>query len=343
MQGHRTRGWRRRLSYAMLQALVAVACALLAAPPAAGAQTQARIYRIGWLGTFPPTAPYFARGWEAFVAGLRDHGYLEGQNITFEIRSSEGRADRFPALAAELVQRKVDLIVVITTPAALAAKDATKTIPIVFPTAIDLVGAGLAASLARPGGNVTGLSLLRPELSAKRLELLKEALPRVSRVAVLWNAANPANALVWKDTQGAARTLGVVLQSREVRGPGDFERAFATMVRERPDALFVLQDALTNPFGQQIVDFAARQRLPSMFDSTPLVEAGGLMAYGPSFVEALRRAATFVDKILKGAKPADLPVEQPTRFELAINMKTAKALGITFPPSILVRADQVIQ
>jgi len=268
---------------------------------------------------------------------------VEGQNLITERRYSEGRAERFPEFAAELVPLKADMIIVTTTPAALAVKSTTRILPVVFPTAIDPVAAGVVASLARPGGNITGLTTLAPELVGKRLQLLKEAVPRLSRVAVLWNAANPANARPWREAQEAARALGVTLQSQEVRGPTDFERVFAAMARERPDALLFQGDGLTNQHGEQIVDFVTKNRIPSMFDQTGLTTTGGLMGYGPHLGDQWRRGAELVDKILKGAKPADLPVEQPTKFELVINLKTAKALGLTIPQSLLMRADEVIQ
>ena len=239
-----------------------------------------------------------------------------------------------------MVRLRVDLILVRTTPAALAAKHVTQTIPIVITTANDPVGAGLVASLARPGGNVTGLSVLAPELSGKRLELLKEVMPGMTRVAVLWNAANPANASVWQEMQAAARALGLLLQSQAVREPQDLEDALARTAQARPDALLVLGDALINTYLQHIAEFATQERLPSVFEASV---AGCLMSYGPDILDVFRRAATYVDKILKGAKPADLPVEQPTKFELVLNLKTAKALGITFPPTLLVLADEVIQ
>jgi putative tryptophan/tyrosine transport system substrate-binding protein len=242
-----------------------------------------------------------------------------------------------------MVRLKADLIITITTPAALAAKNATTTIPIVIPTAIDPVGTGLIASLARPGGNITGGAILTGEMAAKRLELLKEVVPSLSWTAVLWNSANPANALAWRDTQGAARALGVTLQSHEVQGPKDFEVAFARMAEERPDALFVLDDALTIPYRKEIADFAIQKRLPSVFAAKDRVEAGGLMSYGPRYSEMMRRAASLVDKILQGAQPTNLPMEQPTTFELVINLKTAKAIGLTVPPPLLARADEVIE
>ncbi len=325
------------------QVVLAFGAGALAAPLAAAAQQPAKVFRIGILGNAPPTTPETIRMREAFLQGLRERGWVEGQNTIIERRYSEGRAERFPDLAAELVRLKVDLIVTIAGPAARAAKQTTTTIPIVAIALTDPVGQGLVASLARPGGNVTGLATLFPELAAKRLALLKETLPRVSRVAVLWNAANPGNVIIWKEVQVAARTLGVTLQSREVRGPDDFEGTFALMTRERPDALMIVDDPLFFHFRTSIVDFAAKHRLPAMHTSREFVEAGGLMAYSVNFPDMLRRGAHYVDRILKGAKPADLPFEQPTKFELVINMKTAKALGITIPQSVLFRADHVIE
>ena len=231
----------------------------------------------------------------------------------------------------------------ITTPAALAAKNATTTIPIVFPTAIDPVGTGVITSLRHPGGNVTGGAILFAELSAKRLGLLKEVVPGLSRTAVVWNAANPANALAWRETQGAASALGMALQPHDVKDLKDFESAFAFMAQERPEALLVLEDALTLHYRKEIVDFATQQRLPSMFGEREGVDAGGLMSYGVSIPEMMRRGATYVDKILKGAKPGDLPVEQATKFELVIDLKTARALGLSIPPLLLATADDVIE
>ena len=309
-------------------------------PFVGGAQQTGKIYRIGYLGTDPPPAPV----WEALLDGLRERGYSEGRNLLFERRFSEGYAERFPELAAELVRLHVDVIIVPTTPAALAAKNATQTIPIIITTAIDPVGAGLVASLARPGGNITGLSDLGAELSGKRLELLKEVIPGATRVAVLWNAANPGNTPRWKETQAAAHKLGIVLLSHEVREPQDLNGVFARMAKAHPDALLVFIDALLNMHSRQIVDFATQQHLPSVFAGTAgQVLAGGLMSYGPSVPDLYRRAATFVDKILKGAKPADLPVEQPTKFVLVINLKTAKALGLRIPQSVLLQATHVIE
>jgi putative ABC transport system substrate-binding protein len=275
--------------------------------------------------------------------GLRELGYTEGQNLVVERRYAEGRVERFKEFAAEMVQLKVDVIIVVTTPAALAARNATTTIPIVHPAAIDPVGTGLIASLAHPGGNVTGLAVLNAETSAKRLELLREVVPGLSRGAVLWNAANPANTLAWKETEGAGRALAVAIQSHEVRGPGDFDGAFAMIAQQHPDILLVLQDALTLEYRKEIIGFALRERLPSMFVGKLWAEEGGLMSYGDRLPERYRRAADIVDRILKGAKPADLPVEQPTTFELVVNLKTAKAIGLNLPPAFLARADQVIE
>jgi len=319
--------------------IVAVTLGTLAASLAFAAQQPPKIPRIGVLR---PGAPPDASV-EAFRQGLRDLGYVEGKNIAFEYRWAEGKLDRLPDLAADLVRAKVDLIVTSTTPAIQAAKNATTTIPIVFAAAGDPVATGLVAGLARPGGNITGLSLLSAELSGKRLELLKETVPGISRVAVLWNTASVAMALTVKEVQAAAVTLGVTPHMVGVRHPDDFAGAFAAIARARPDALVVVLDPFTLVHRKRILEFAAANRLPAMYELRVFVDEGGLMAYGPSVTDMSRRAATYVDKILKGAKPADLPVEQPTRFELVINFKTAKALGLTFPQSILIRADHMIQ
>ena len=320
-----------------------IAGGLLAAPLAAGAQPAGKVYRIGYISNSPPNTPESSPFYEAFRQGLRERGWVEGRNAVIEWRFAEGRMERFPDLAADLVRLKVDLIVTTGGPAARAAKQATTTIPIVAVAVSDPVGQGFVASLARPGGNVTGLATLFPELAVKRLGLLKEILPGVSRVAVLWNAANPGNVIILRGVQAAARTLGVTLQSREVRGPDDFEAAFAKMSRERHDALMILDDPLLFQYRASIVDFAAKKRLPTMHPFRESVEAGGLIAYSVNLAELNRRAAEYVDKILKGADPAELPIEQPTEFELVINLKTAKALGLTIPPSLLQRADQVIE
>jgi ABC-type uncharacterized transport system substrate-binding protein len=327
------------MGYSAVGSIVTLLVSLLAVPLGPTAQPSGKVYRIGFLSTNPPPA----RAWEALLDGLREHGYHDGQNLVFERRFSEGHAERFPEFAAELVRLQVDCIIVMTTPAALAAKHATQTIPIVMPTMIDPVGAGLVASLARPGGNLTGLSTLNPELSGKRLELLKEVVPGLTRVAVLWNAANPANASAWHETQTAARALGLLLHAQDVRGPQDLEGAFARTAQARPEALIVLGDSLINMYEQHIAAFATQHHLPSIFTRRESVMAGGLLFYGSSLPDRLRRAASYVDRILKGATPADLPVEQPMKFELVINLKTAKTLGLTIPPRVLFQADEVIE
>ena len=314
---------------------------LLATPLAADAQQATKVSRIGFLasGAAAGTAPRL----EAFRQGLRDLGYVEGRNIAIEYRWAEGKVERLPAFAVELLGLKVDVIVAVSTPDALAARKATRTIPIVFVTAGDPVDSGLVAGIARPGGNVTGLSLLAPEIVARQLQTLKEAVPKASRVAVLSNSANPNTPLLVKETEAAARSLGVRLQLLGVRGDDAFDSAFSAVTKERPDALFVLFDPLLFLHRTRIVEFANKNRLPAMYAHREFAEVGGLMAYGADLRDNYRRAAIYVDKILKGAKPADLPVEQPTKFELVINLKTAKALGLTIPPSLLQRADEVIQ
>ena len=317
---------------------------LVAAPAATEAQAAAKIHRIGLLESAPPSPAADPFGqWAAFREGLRTLGYVEGRSLAIESRWADDKYERLPNLAAQLVRLNIEVFVVRTTPAALAARSVTQTIPIVILSAIDPVRAGLVASLARPAGNITGLTTQAPDLSAKRVQLVKEMMPRLSRLAVLWNSANPANAAVWRETQEAARTLGVQLQSRQVEDAKDFERAFELIARERPDALLIVGDALMVGHTKQIADFVTRERLATMIGNPAVLEGGGLIGYGPNVREMARRGAYYVDKILKGAKPADLPVEQPTKFELAINLKTAKALGLTIPPSVLLRADQVIE
>ena len=319
----------------------AIGLGLLAAPLAVESQQPRKTYRVGYLG--PGSTSTLPAALQAFRHELRERGYIEGQNLTIEYRWAGGRDDRLQGLAEELVRLKVDVIVVEGhTPAIQAAKRATTAIPIVMGVSGDPVGTGLVTSLAHPGGNVTGLTILSPQLAGKRLELLKEALPGLSRVAVLWNPANPPKVLEWRETQGAARTLGLRLQSLEVRSPSDFEGAFEAATRDRSDALIAFSDGLINGHKARIVTFATKTRLPSMYPNRDFVDAGGLLSYGPSFTDLFRRAALYVDKVLKGAKPGNLPVEQPTTFELVINMRTAKALGLTIPPSLLLRADHVI-
>jgi ABC-type uncharacterized transport system substrate-binding protein len=316
---------------------------LLAVPLAAGAQPAVKVYRIGLLGGSPPNSPGGRRSWEGFFQGMRELGYVEGQNILVEGRWYGDHTDRLPALAAELVRLKVDVIVAGAPPAPEAAQRATSTIPIVMANHSDPVGSGLVASLAKPGKNVTGMSTLAPELVGKRLQLLKEVVPGISRVAVLSNPTVPSQALELKEAKVAAGSLKVQLQLLEARAPGDFAGAFSAMTKERAGGAIILVSSMFNAERSRIAELAARSRLPAISSLKEFAEAGGLMAYGIDVHESFRRAATYVDKILKGAKPADLPVEQPTKFELVINLKTAKALGLTVPPSLLQRADEVIQ
>ncbi len=338
MQRHRRRARGVLVTCTTFQALVVLACGLLAAPPAAKAQQPAKIPRVGLLRPGSTPDPYV----DAFRQGLRDLGYIEGQTIAIEYRWAEGSPARLPSLAAELVQLKVDVIVTQGELATRAVKEATSTIPIVMAFSGDPVQAGLVASLGRPGGNVTGQSSLVPELTAKRLQLLKEVVPKVSRVAILFNP-NLSIALSVKEAQAAARTLGLKVHPVEVRTPDELGRAFDTITKERAQALLLFGDPFTITHERRILDLAAKRRLPTISVFKEFADRGGLMSYGPNLLDSFRRAATYVDKILKGTKPADLPVEQPTRFVLAINMKTAKALGLTIPPSVLIRADQVIQ
>ena len=315
--------------------LALVSGGLLAAPLGAEAQPSTTIPRIGLLAD--------ATSWEPLRLGLRDLGYVEGKSIALEERSSQGRNERFSDLASELVRLNVNIIVTWGTPATLAAKQATTTIPIVMASAGDPVRSGLVSSLVRPGGNVTGLTVLGPDLAAKRLELLKEAVPNMSRVAFLWNPANPDQKSSFNEVQAGARALGVILHSVEARSREELEQAFAAMKQSRPSALLMTADAVHQHYIGRIVAFTLETRLPAMYQLKDAVDRGGLMSYGASLPDLGRRAAYYVDKILKGAKAADLPVEQPTKFELVINLKTAKALGLTIPPSLLGRADELIQ
>jgi putative tryptophan/tyrosine transport system substrate-binding protein len=280
---------------------------------------------------------------EAFRQGLREHGFVDGQNIVLEFRFAAGRTDRLPALAAELVRLNVDVIVTESNAAALAAKHATQTVPIVMAIAGDPVKAGVVDNLARPGGNITGLTLIHPDLSGKRLQLLKEAVPRVGLVAVIWNPTSPASVELLRETEAAARSLNLKVHAIEVRAPADLDAAFKAVTDTSSSALFVIPDGIFDYNRTRIVEFAMKSHLPGVFPSQAFAEAGGLMSYGPQLAANLRRAAAFVDKVLKGANPADLPIEQPTKFELVINLKTAKALGLTVPQSLLLRADEVIQ
>jgi putative tryptophan/tyrosine transport system substrate-binding protein len=305
------------------------------------AQQPTKVPRIGFLGG--ASASSYAARIDAFRQGLNELGYTEGKNIVIEYRYADGKLDRLPALAKELVGLKPDVIVAAPTPSVLAAKKASATTPIVFASVVDPVASGLVDSLARPGGNITGLTILGPELSGKRLELLKEAIPNVIRVAALWNPANPASELVWKEMKAAAQELRLQLQSLEVRSANDFDIAFKAALRERAQALIPSPESLINTQLKRIVEFAAKNRLPAMYAGPEVVDAGGLMSYAPNYTDHYRRTAIYVDKILKGAKPADLPVEQPTKLEFVINLKTAKQIGLTIPPNVLVRADRVIK
>jgi putative ABC transport system substrate-binding protein len=312
-------------------------------PRAARAQQTAKIPRIGFLVSGLAVNPHLP---EAFRRGLRDLGYVEGRNVVIEYRDPEGKLERFPALAAELVALNVDVIVAGNVPQAMAAMHATSTLPIVFAAAADPVASGLVTSLARPGGNVTGLSLMFPELVAKWLELLKQAVPGASRVALLWQPGvigERTERDILMEAEAAARALGVRLQVVEVRGPDDFDRAFSDITKARTDALAVMSTPTFFGERRRLLDLAAKNRLPTAFAYREYLDAGGLIAYGPNVADLYRRTATYVDKILKGAKPAYLPVEQPTKFELVINLKTAKALGLTVSDKLIALADEVIE
>jgi len=313
-------------------------------PLAARAQQSEKKYVIGMFNAAGGGS--FASGPElnkVFLKGLEELGWIEGRNIVLVQRYAENRLERLPELAADLVRLNVDVIAAEGTLAPLAAKRATTTIPIVMLAAGDPLGSGLVASLARPGGNVTGMSLMIPDLGGKRLELLKEVLPRAARVTVLWNAANPYSALVFKETQAVSSKVGIELISLEVRDPDDFDGAFEAIRRTRPDALLVVEDPLTISNRMRVVEFVAAQRLPSLYGVREFVDAGGLISYGPSIADLFRRSAYYIDKILKGAKPADLPVQQPTTFEMLINLKTAKTLRLDLPATLLARAGEVIE
>ena len=323
--------------------LVTSLAGALAAPLAAEAQQAGKVYRIGLLGGSPPNSPGGRLAWDGFFQGLRELEYVEGRNIAIEGRWYGERADRLPALADELVRLNVDVIVAGAAPAPEAAKRATSTIPIVMANHNDPLGSGLVASLARPGSNVTGMSMLSRDLVGKRLQLLKEAIRGIARVALLWNPALQSQALEVKEARGAVESLNARLQVLEARAPGDFAGAFSAMKKERADGALILTSAMFYAERTRIAKLAAVSRIPTIFGSKEFTEAGGLMTYGVDLHNSFRRAAGYVDKILKGAKPGDLPVEQPTKFELIINLKTAKALGLTIPPSLLARADQVIE
>jgi putative ABC transport system substrate-binding protein len=326
----------------MTRFVVALLClVLLTAPLAAEGQSAGKTYRLGLLGTSGPGAESV---WDALRQALRELGYVEDRNLVIERRSNpEAKAEGLDELASELVRLNVDVIVAGGSLTPLAAKRATTTIPIVFANHGDPVGSGLVASLARPGGNITGLSLLSTELVAKQLELVREVVPRVGRVAVLWNPTSQTHPRMLPEAEAATQTLGLRLQRAQARGIDDYERAFSAMSQARVEALLVLGDPIFWYHRARIAELASKHRLPAIFGQREHAQAGGLMSYGANLRDNYRRAATFVDKILKGAKPADLPVEQPTKFELVVNLKTAKALGVTIPQSVLLRADEVIQ
>jgi putative tryptophan/tyrosine transport system substrate-binding protein len=322
--------------------LAGTGAVLLAAPLAAEGQQAAKVYRIGIL-TNKASDPAEARLWQAFRSGLREHGWIEGQNILIEFRAAEGNTARLPELAADLVRLNVDLIVARASIWVQPAKEATSSIPIVFLVHADPVGTGHVASLARPGGNITGLAVLMTDLAPKMLELLISAVPMAKRIAVLWNPDTPSHAPALKAVEEAGRTLRVQLQPVGARTAAELEGAFAAMGRARTQAVLVLGTAIFLAERQRVAELAIKHRLPTMSNLEDVVAAGGLMSYSPNWDDLYRRGAIYVDKILKGAKPADLPVQQATKFELVINLKTAKALGLTIPPALLGRADEVIQ
>jgi putative ABC transport system substrate-binding protein len=321
--------------------LLAIFVTLAASGEMAEAQQPTKVPRIGFLGN--STAALEANLVEPFRQGLRDLGYVEGRNILIEYRWAEGKYERFPELIGELVQLKVEVIVTAGTPASLAVKKATTTIPLVMIAVGDPVGTGLITSLAHPGGNITGLTSIASDLEGKRLELLREVIPKLSYVAVLWNPASPFQVVSEKELQAAAQVMRMKVLSLGVQAEEQFDNAFATILKERPGALLVLADRLFLHNRARIMDFATKHRLPGVYAYLELVEAGGLMSYGPSYADMHRRAAIYVDKILKGTKPAELPVERPMKFELVINLKAAKQIGLTIPPNVLVRADKVIR
>jgi putative ABC transport system substrate-binding protein len=323
---------------------VILAVGLTLAPLAAAtAQPPEKVPRVGYLHPGSHSDPARQRRFDAFRKGLRELGYVEGQSIAVESRWAEGKYDRYPALAADLVRSKVDVIVAVSGAATQAVQQATRTIPIVMSLVNDPVGIGLVPSLAHPGGNVTGISMMGPDLVGKQLQVLKEVVPKVSRVALLHNPTNPASAPQLREAEAAARALGMRLQNLGARNPQEIDNAFAAMTRERAGALLIHADAIFTNQRRQIAELAMKNRLPAISFAAEYAEAGGLIVYGANLLDLERRAATYVDKILKGAKPADLPIEQPTKFELVINLKTAKALGLTIPQSVLGRADQVIE
>jgi ABC-type uncharacterized transport system substrate-binding protein len=327
----------RRLAFA-----VALAVSVLFGPVATEAQQRERVYRIGLLDYSAPDTTR-QEWWNVFRRQMREFGYIEGQNVSFEPRSAQGDNDRLTKLAAELVGLKVDVIVSAATNATIAATRASSTIPIVTALGSDPVAVGVAASLRQPGGNVTGMTSINSELAAKRLELLRLVAPRASHVGILWDESSPASRLALHETETAAKTSGLTLKSVSVRRPADLDEAFSILVRDRVAALSIVSGPMLFPHRKRLAELAMKHRLPTVVSTRSWVDSGALAAYGPDYPDLFRRAATFVDKILKGAKPSELPIEQPTKFELFINLKTAKALGLTIPSSLLQRADHVIQ
>jgi putative tryptophan/tyrosine transport system substrate-binding protein len=326
----------------MARKTIIIVCLVVALVPfrRAEAQQQAKVFTIGWLGI--GSASSVVR-YEEFRHALRELGYIEGKNTNYEYRSADNRLDRLPSLADELVRLKVDLIITRGTPESVALKNATKTIPIVFYDVTDPIGAGLVDSLARPGGNITGFSGIEAVLAGKRLELLKEIIPQLSRVAVLWNPADLSSAQQWKASQMPAQELGLKLHSMEVSSADNYEGAFRAAAKARSDALAVIAGSLEDSNRKHIADLAAKTRMPAIYPRPVFVESGGLMSYGRDRDEATKRVPSMIDKILKGTKPADIPVEQPRKFELVINLKTAKALGLTIPPVVMMRAEKVLK
>jgi ABC-type uncharacterized transport system substrate-binding protein len=331
---------RRRIQNPKWVAIVALVIAFALCGAVAHAQQPKKVPRIGYLAGGTDRGSPNA---EALRQGLRDLGYVEGQNIAIEYRSAEAKLDRLPGLAEELVRLKVDIIFAASGPPAAAAKKATSAIPIIFVGTVDPVASGLVASLARPGGNVTGFSIGAPGLYGKRLEILKETIPRLTRVGLLLNQTSPSGEVILKETRAVGQELGVQIQSLEVQSPNDIESAFAAATKAQVGALVVAQQAPISTYPKRIVEFAAKRRLPAIYADTDWIHAGGLMSYGPSYTDLFRRSAIYVDKILKGRPPADLPVEQPMKYELMINLKSAKGLGLTIPPVVLMRAERVIK
>jgi len=315
--------------------------ALAALPFGAAAQPR----KVPVIGYMSPVVPQNNTDWryEAFVKGMKDHGYIDGQNMRLVVRWGEGKLERMPAIAQELVKMKVDVIVAASSPSVLAARDATRAIPIVMPVSSDPVGDGLVKSLAHPGGNITGISMMAPELGAKRLQLLKEVLKKSQNIVVMWNPAYTGMRARFDEAKKAAPAVGMKVRSLEVRDPREMEAAFDDVARSKPDGLLLLADPLTNSMRARIVEFARENKLPAIYETREFVDAGGLMSYGPNVSDNYRRAAYYVDRILKGARTGDLPIEQPAKIDLIVNLKTARALGVTIPNSILQTADQVIQ